>query len=89
MNYFELDKTEKEILEDFEKGNFKEVPDLQKEISRYRKYAKETLNKSKSINIRVSSKDLQKLKAKAVEKGIPYQTLVSSILHQYSSKKSN
>jgi len=85
MNYFELDKNEKDILEDFEKGNFKKSS--VKNSPRYKEYARETLNKSKSINIRISSKDLLKLKAKAIEKGIPYQTLVSSILHRYSSEK--
>jgi len=85
MNYFELDKKEKDILEDFEKGDLKKSS--VKNSPRYKEYARETLNKSKTINIRISSKDLLKLKAKAIEKGIPYQTLVSSILHRYSSEK--
>lgn len=87
MKYFELNKNEKRILKDFEEGKFKKAPASKKEIALYRQYAKETLNKSKNINIRISHKDLQKIRAQAIEKGIPYQTLVSSILHQYSGGK--
>ncbi|HSX02582.1 MAG TPA: hypothetical protein VLI05_04710 [Candidatus Saccharimonadia bacterium] len=45
-------------------------------------YAKNTLNKTKNINIRLSERDLYRLRAKAIEEGIPYQTLASSILHK-------
>ena len=46
-----------------------------------------TVQKNKNINIRLSSKDLLKLKAKSVEKGIPYQTIISSLVHQYAEGK--
>ncbi len=88
MKYFELDKNEQKLLKDFEKGDFKAVPNVKKELTRYKKYVAVTLNKTRNINIRLSSRDLSKLKAMAVEKGLPYQTLVSSVLHQYSAKKS-
>lgn len=87
MKYFELDKKEKGIIKDFEAGKLKSVPNAKKEISRYKQYAKQTLNKARNINIRVSNKDLQKIKALAAEKGVPYQTLISSLLHQYSTGK--
>lgn len=85
MKYFELDKNEKGILEDFEKGKLKSVSDARKKASRYRQYAKQALNKTRNINIRVSNKDLQKIKARALEQGMPYQTLISSLLHRYSA----
>jgi len=87
MKYFELNKTEKQTLKDFESGNFKSVKDLKNEKQKYKGYAKQTLNKQKNINIRISSRDLQKIKSKAIGKGIPYQTLISSMIHQYSENK--
>jgi len=87
MKYFELDKSEEKILQDFEEGKFRSVRDVKKEALKYRQYAKAVLNKTRNINIRISENDLQKIKALAVEKGVPYQTLVSSLIHQYSSGK--
>jgi predicted DNA binding CopG/RHH family protein len=49
--------------------------------------AQTTLGKTKNINIRLSEKDLQKIKVLAAQKGLPYQTLISSLLHQFSSKR--
>lgn len=85
MQYFELDKNEQNLLRDFEKGKFKSVANTKKEIARFKRYVRQTLNKARNINIRISDKDLQKIKSQAIEKGIPYQTLISSLLHQYSS----
>ncbi len=82
-----LNKEEKEILEDFEKGEMKSVKETEKES--YVKQAQNTLKKSKNINIRISERDLQKIKAIAARKGLPYQTFISSLLHQYSTKKKN
>ncbi len=87
MKYFELDKNEEKILKDFDTGKLKRVSKVKKEASRYKQYARQTLNREKNINIRISSRDLQKIKAIAVEKGLPYQTLVSSLLHQYFNVK--
>ena len=86
MKYYELDKKEKEILDDFEKESFMSVPRKASEIRRYRTYTKSTLNKRRNMNIRLSERDVQKMKAKAAEKGIPYQTLASSVLHEYTSR---
>jgi predicted DNA binding CopG/RHH family protein len=86
MKYYELDKEEQELLESFERGEFVSVQNTEKEISRFQTVARATLNRTKNINIRLSERDLLKLKAKAVEKGIPYQTLVASILHQYNNQ---
>ena len=86
MKYFELDKKEKEILADFDSGGFASVKKIKSEKARYQNYAKLTLSKSKNINIRLSEKDLAKIKSKAVVRGLPYQTLLSSLIHQYADK---
>ena len=83
MKYFELTKEERKILNDFEKGDFVSVKDIGKEKKLYQKYAKNTLNKTRNINIRLSEKVLAKLKTKAAQEGIPYQTFASSILHRH------
>lgn len=87
MKYFELDKNENKILEEFEADKLKSVKNARREASRYREYAKSTLSKTRNINIRLSEKDLQKIKALAVAKGLPYQTFISSLLHQGSAKR--
>ncbi len=84
MKYYELTKEEERLIEDYEEGELRSIPDQLQETTRYRSYAKSSLNRERNINIRLSERDLQKIKAKAAEKGLPYQTLVSSILHQYS-----
>jgi predicted DNA binding CopG/RHH family protein len=84
MKYYELDDYEKEVLGAYEKGELKSVPNKKQELLRYQSYAKATLDKTKNINIRISERDLFKVKALAVKKGLPYQTLISSIVHQYS-----
>ena len=78
-----LTKEEKEILDAYENGEFTSIPNVKEEMTRYREYAKNTLNKNKRINIRLSERDLVQLKRKAVAEGIPYQTLISSILHKF------
>ncbi|MBI5207881.1 MAG: antitoxin [Candidatus Firestonebacteria bacterium] len=83
MKKMKLDKEEQEILDAYENGEFQSVPNVKKEIAKYREYAKFTLQKNKRINIRISSRDLIHIQRKAVEEGLPYQTLVSSILHKY------
>ena len=82
-----LDKEEKEIVKAIENNEFVEEKDLNKKKRLYKSYASFTLNKLKNINIRMSFKDLQKLKIKATENGLPYQTLASTILHHYSNNK--
>jgi predicted DNA binding CopG/RHH family protein len=78
-----LDREEKEILEAFESGKLKRVHKAKAEIRRHRKVAAETFAKNARINIRISSKDLRELQKRAVEEGMPYQTLISSVLHKY------
>lgn len=61
------------------------MEDLATEKRRYQEYARNTFRKDARVNIRLSSKDLEALRNRAVEEGIPYQTLISSILHKYAS----
>ena len=82
-----LDKYEKDILESYENDEWIEVPDKNEEIKRYAGYAKATLKKDKRVNIRISKKDLEHIQRKAIEEGIPYQTLISSIIHKYNTGK--
>lgn len=84
MKYFELDNYEKEILKDYDRRKIVPNPNLKAEIKLLKKYAKATLDKTKNINIRISERDLWKVKALAFKKGLPYQTLISSIIHQNS-----
>ena len=81
-----LDEEEKEIVEAYERGEFKPLPN-QAELKRYyQQVARNTLNKTRNINLRLSERTLSRLKAKAIEEGLPYQTLASSILHKYANK---
>ena len=80
-----FDKEEKEILEAYERGEYVSVSDLEEEKKRLKKSARATLRKNKTVSIRLPERDVEKLKAKAAEKGMPYQTLIASVLHQYSS----
>ena len=85
MENIVLDKEEKELLQSLESDNWISVDNLEEEINKHQQIARNTLRKDKRINIRLSSHDLEALKTNAVEIGIPYQTLVSSILHQYTT----
>jgi predicted DNA binding CopG/RHH family protein len=82
MEYYELNEEEQIVLDDFESGSLESVSGLEERKHELREYAKNTLNKTRNINIRLSERDLYRLKAKAVEEGLPYQTLASSILHK-------
>jgi len=90
MKFYELDSNETRELEAIEtaleNGELKSVPNFEKRKKELQQIAKNTLNKTRNINIRLSERDLYKLKAKAVEEGIPYQTLASSILHKSTAK---
>ena len=79
-----LDSEEKEILEAFNAGKLKRVQDINQELSRHKGICDATFKKDTRINIRLSSKDLRALKARALKEGIPYQTLVSSVLHKFA-----
>lgn len=78
-----LDKDEQELLQAFDADELERSPDAQEIKQRHQEYAKAMFKKDARINIRLSSKDLRGLQKKALAEGIPYQTLVTSILHKY------
>lgn len=83
MSKTKLDKEEKDILDSFERGEWKRVKNFKEEAKKHQEYARKTLKKDKRVNIRISSKVLEEIQALAAENGIPYQTLMTSILHRY------
>lgn len=85
----ELDAEEKEILETFEEGNIKRVSLSNEERSMILQAAKNTLKKINRIHLRIPSADLQKIKKRAEDAGMPYQTLIGAVLHQYAEGKIN
>lgn len=80
-----LDDEERELLRSFEAGEWTSVPNRDEEVRRYRGYAQETFKKDRRINIRISGRDLDALQKKALVEGIPYQTLIASVLHKYAA----
>lgn len=76
---------EQEILASFERGEWKPVRNQKGEIARLQAAAAATLLKNKRVNIRISSRDLEGLQARAAEEGVPYQTLMASVLHKFVS----
>ena len=85
MKKYRLDKEEREILASIEKGEWKSTKPTQSELKHYSQIARNTLRKSQRMNIRISKADLNGIKGKAAQEGIPYQTLVASIIHKYVS----
>jgi len=81
------DDSEEDILRSYEQDEWRSVEEFKKLKEEYEAYARNTSNKNKRINIRISESDLKRLKAKSLEEGIPYQTLVSSLIHRYVSGK--
>lgn len=82
-----IDKEEKEILDAIEQGRWEVVRPTQKDLRHYAEVARNTMRKSKRVNIRMSEADLNEIKSKAVREGIPYQTLITSVLHKYISHR--
>lgn len=79
----DLDKDEKELLDSFEKDEWQSVPNISKRKAELKEYARATIRKDKRVNIRISERDLKELQRIALREGLPYQTLISSILHKY------
>ena len=78
-----LNKEEKEILEAYESGNVKTVRGKKAALDKHQEYAEATFRKDKRVNIRISSRDLNLIQRRALSEGIPYQTLIASVLHKY------
>lgn len=77
-----LDKEEKAILDSYENEEWISVKN-KRSVAKYQSIAQATIKKDKRVNIRISGKDLELLQEKALKQGIPYQTLMSSVLHKY------
>lgn len=79
-----LDAYEREILSAFDKGSLKSVA-TKAELLKFKGAARATAVKDRRVNIRLSSIDLSDIQVKALEEGMPYQTLIASVLHKYVS----
>jgi predicted DNA binding CopG/RHH family protein len=77
-----IDAYEQEVLTAFEKGQLKSVA-TKAELAKFKAAARATAIKDRRVNIRLSSGDLSDIQVKALEEGVPYQTLIASVLHKY------
>jgi predicted DNA binding CopG/RHH family protein len=80
-----LDPEEQDLLDSFERGEWQSIKGRKEAFERYRDHARTTFRKDRRVNIRISRKDLEALQKRALEEGIPYQTLLASILHKYAA----
>ena len=77
-----IDAYEREVLGAFEKGKLKSVA-TKAELAKFKAAARATAIKDRRVNIRLSSGDLSDIQVKALKEGVPYQTLIASVLHKY------
>jgi predicted DNA binding CopG/RHH family protein len=80
------DAYETELLHAYEQGTLKSVA-TKSELARFKAAARATAIKDRRVNIRLSSGDLQDIQVKALAEGLPYQTLIASVLHKYATGK--
>ena len=85
MNSITYTQDEIELLDFIENEKPESVPQASLEIQRLQMSVKEKISKRRSINLRILENDLERIKAEAIKDGIPYQTLISSIIHKYVS----
>jgi len=85
MSNLKLQQDELDLLASYENEEWKSVKKIKEQKETYRAYARATFRKDKRVNIRISEKDLLDLQKYAVRQGIPYQTLISSVLHKFVS----
>jgi len=78
-----LDQEEKDLMESMEHEEWRSVKNIKKEKEKAIAAARNTLKKDKRINLRFTQKDYRQIQIKAIEEGMPYQTLISSIVHKY------
>ena len=78
----QFDEEELRILQDFERGEFESIRGFEVEKKKLEEAARNSLQKDRRINIRISSRDLKRLQMRAAREGIPYQTYISSSLHK-------
>jgi predicted DNA binding CopG/RHH family protein len=85
MSELNLQPDELELLASYEKNEWQSAKNVKELKEQYRTYARATFRKGKRVNIRISEKDLLDLQKRALREGIPYQTLIASVLHKYTS----
>ena len=85
MSDLKLQQDKLELLASYEQDEWQSVKNVKEQAAQYRAYARATFRKDKRVNIRISEKDLFDLQRRAVREGIPYQTLIASVLHKYIS----
>jgi predicted DNA binding CopG/RHH family protein len=78
-----IDKEERDLMESIERNEWQPVKNFKQEKEKAMAAARNTLKKDKRINLRLTQKDYHQIQIKAIEEGIPYQTLISSIIHKY------
>ena len=78
-----IDQEEKDLMESIEREEWEPVKNFDHEKKKAMAAARNTLKKDKRINLRLTQKDYHQIQIKAIEEGIPYQTLISSIVHKY------
>ena len=78
-----LTAEEQEILDGFERGDLRRADDAARELVEARRAARDTFSKSRRVNLRVTERDFLLAHSRAREEGIPYQTLLSSVIHKY------
>ena len=79
----ELSAEERDILDRFQRGDLRSAPGAEGEMEAARQAARHTFNKTKRVNLRVTERDFNLAHSRAREEGIPYQTLLSSVIHKY------
>jgi len=80
-----LDSDEKDLRDSFDRGEWRSAPNQRREKRRVARYARATFRKDRRLNIRISSKDLEAIQKRALEEGLPYQTLIASVIHKYAA----
>jgi predicted DNA binding CopG/RHH family protein len=80
-----LDRVEQEVLSAYDKGRLISARPTKAQLNAFRDAARATFIKSRRVNIRLSPADLMDIQARAYEEGVPYQTLIASVLHKYVS----
>jgi len=78
-----LTKEERAIVSAFERGELESPRNKSSLLEQHREYAAATFRKDRRVNVRISSRDLDALRKRALSEGIPYQTLIASVLHQF------
>jgi len=83
MSDLKLQPDELELLASYENEEWQSVKNMREQAAQYQAYARATFRKDRRVNIRISERDLLALQRRALREGIPYQTLIASILHKY------